>query len=167
MTDAIGRTWQCGTIQVDFSMPERFGLEYTGQDGRKHAPVMLHRAILGSMERQIGVLIEHHAGKFPLWLAPVQTRVLPITEAENAYAKTVLAALNAAGLRAEADYGSDKIGSKIRQATIERVPYMLVVGGREAAAGQVAVRERSGEDRGAMSLEAFLTLARERIAKKV
>ena len=166
VTDAIGRTWQCGTIQIDFSMPERFGLEFTGQDGRKHVPVMIHRAILGSMERQIGVLIEHHAGKFPLWLAPVQVRVLPITEAQDAYAREVLATLGAAGLRAEADFGSDKIGSKIRQATIERVPYMLVVGGREAAAGQVAVRERSGEDRGAMALDAFLALARERIATK-
>ena len=166
VTDAIGRTWQCGTIQVDFSMPERFGLDYTGQDGRKHIPVMLHRAILGSMERQIGVLIEHHAGKFPLWLAPVQARVLPITEAQDGYARATLAALLEAGLRVEADFGSDKIGSKIRQATIERVPYMLVVGSREADAGQVAVRERSGTDLGAMSIEAFLALARDRIAKK-
>ncbi len=166
VTDAIGRTWQCGTIQVDFSMPERFGLEYTGQDGRKHTPVMLHRAILGSMERQIAVLIEHHAGKFPLWLAPVQARVLPITEAQDAYAKEVAARLADAGLRVETDLGTDKVGSKVRQATLERVPYMLVVGGREAAAGQVAVRERSGEDRGAMSLDAFLALARARIDAK-
>jgi len=166
VTDAIGRTWQCGTIQVDFSMPERFGLEYTGQDGRKHTPVMLHRAILGSMERQIAVLIEHHAGKFPLWLAPVQARVLPITEAQDAYAVEVAAKLAAAGLRVETDLGSDKVGSKVRQATLERIPYMLVVGGREAAAGQVAVRERSGEDRGAMPLDAFLELARARTAAR-
>ena len=166
VTDAIGRTWQCGTIQVDFSMPERFGLEYTGQDGRKHTPVMLHRAILGSMERQIAVLIEHHAGKFPLWLAPVQARVLPITEAQDGYAKEVAAKLAAAGLRVETDLGTDKVGSKVRQAILERIPYMLVVGGREAAAGQVAVRERSGEDRGAMALDAFLELARAKIAAK-
>jgi threonyl-tRNA synthetase len=166
VTDAIGRTWQCGTIQVDFSMPERFGLEYTGRDGNKHVPVMLHRVILGSMERQVGVLIEHHAGKFPLWLAPVQARVLPITEAFNAYGEKVHAGLRAAGLRAEIDVAGDKVGAKIRQATIERIPYMLVVGGREAESGQVAVRERSGKDLGAMTLEAFLDLARARIARR-
>jgi threonyl-tRNA synthetase len=167
VTDAIGRTWQCGTIQVDFSMPERFGLEYTGRDGHKHTPVMLHRAILGSMERQIAVLIEHHAGKFPLWLAPVQVKVLPITEAQNPYGEEVLRRLSAEGLRAELDPRSDKIGSKIRDAILERVPYLLVVGGREAASGQVAVRERSGEDRGAMPLAAFLDLARARIQARV
>jgi threonyl-tRNA synthetase len=165
-TDCIGRTWQCGTIQVDFSMPARFGLEYTGQDGRKHVPVMVHRAILGSLERLIAVLVEHHAGKFPLWLAPIQARVLPITSAQDGYAKEVAAKVAAAGLRVEADLGADKIGAKIRQATLERVPFMLVVGGREAAAGQVALRERTGEDRGAMSLDAFLSLAKERIAKR-
>lgn len=166
VTDCIGRTWQCGTIQVDFSMPERFGLEYTGRDGNKHVPVMLHRAILGSMERQIAVLVEHHAGKFPLWLAPVQARVLPITDALNDYARGVVARLAEAGLRVELDASSDKIGAKIRQATLERVPYMLVVGQREAAAGQVAVRERTGEDRGAMDLDAFLALARARVAAR-
>ncbi len=166
VTDCIGRTWQCGTIQVDFSMPERFGLEYTGRDGNKHVPVMLHRAILGSMERQIAVLVEHHAGKFPLWLAPVQARVLPITEALNDYARGVVATLAAAGVRVELDASSDKVGAKIRQATIERIPYMLVVGQREAAAGQVAVRERSGDDKGAMSVEAFLDLYCARVAAR-
>jgi threonyl-tRNA synthetase len=166
VTDAIGRSWQCGTVQVDFSMPARFGLEYTGKDGNKHVPVMIHRAILGAVERLIAVLVEHHAGKFPLWLAPVQARVLPITEAQNAYAKEVLGKLEAAGLRAEIDLANEKVGAKIRQATIERIPYMLVIGGREAAAGQAAVRERSGEDRGPMDLEAFLALARERIASR-
>ncbi len=166
VTDAIGRTWQCGTIQVDFSMPERFDLEYTGQDGNKHRPVMLHRAILGSMERSLGVLIEHHAGKFPLWLAPVQARVLPITEAFNAYGEGVRERLAAAGLRAEIDSGHDKVGAKIRQATIERIPYMLVVGAREAESGQVAVRERSGKDLGAMTLDAFLALTKARLERR-
>jgi threonyl-tRNA synthetase len=166
VADSIGRTWQCGTIQVDYSMPERFDLEYTGRDGNKHRPVMIHRAILGSFERLIGVLIEHHAGKFPLWLAPVQARVLPITEAQDAYAKEVLSRLLAAGIRAEVDLASEKVGAKIRQATIERIPYMLVVGGREAAAGKVAVRERSGEDRGPMDLDVFLAVAREKIASR-
>jgi threonyl-tRNA synthetase len=166
VTDAIGRTWQCGTIQVDFSMPLRFGLEYTGQDGRKHVPVMLHRAILGSMERQIAVLIEHHAGKFPLWLAPVQAKVLTITDAQNEHAEKVRARLAAAGLRVEADLRPDKIGAKIRNATLERVPYMLVVGAREAEQGQVAVRERSGKDLGAMGLDAVEALLKEQVARR-
>jgi threonyl-tRNA synthetase len=155
VTDAIGRTWQCGTIQVDFSMPVRFGLEYTGKDGNKHVPVMLHRAILGSMERQIAVLIEHHAGKFPVWLAPVQAKVLTITEAQNPYGEQVRARLAAAGLRVELDARADKIGSKIRDATLERVPWLLVVGAREAEKGQVAVRERGGLDHGPTDLAAF------------
>ena len=155
VTDAIGRTWQCGTVQVDFSMPLRFGLEYTGKDGNKHVPVMLHRAILGSMERQIAVLIEHHAGKFPVWLAPVQAKVLSITEAQNAYAEQVRARLAAAGVRVEVDQRADKIGSKIRDALLERVPWLLGVGGREAEKGQVAVRERGGTDHGPMDLAAF------------
>ena len=166
VTDAIGRTWQCGTIQVDFSMPERFGLVYTGKDGQKHTPVMIHRAILGSFERLIGVLIEHHAGKFPLWLAPVQAKVLPITEAQNDYATEVLAQLKAAGIRAQADLRGDKIGSKIRDATLERVPYMLVVGGREAEAGAVAVRERGGKDQGPQPLEGFIAMARDLIDRR-
>jgi threonyl-tRNA synthetase len=163
VTDAIGRTWQCGTVQVDFSMPLRFGLEYTGRDGNKHVPVMLHRAILGSMERQIAVLIEHHAGKFPVWLAPVQAKVLSITEAQNAYAEQVRARLAAAGLRVEVDLRPDKIGSKIRDALLERVPWLLVVGGREAEKGQVAVRERGGKDHGALDLAAFETRLLEQV----
>ena len=166
VTDALGRSWQCGTIQVDFSMPARFGLEYVGNDSRKHTPVMIHRAIVGSMERFIGILIEHHAGKFPLWLAPVQARVLSITEAQADFAKQVERQLRDAGLRVHADVRGDKIGAKIREATLARVPYMLVVGGREAEAGTVAVRERGGEDLGAMSVEAFLELARERITTR-
>ena len=160
VTDAIGRSWQLGTVQVDFSMPERFGLEYTGRDGNRHTPVMIHRAILGAMERFVGILIEHHAGKFPTWLAPVQAKVLPITEAQNEYAEAVLARLQAAGVRAEADLRGDKIGAKIRDATLERVPYMLVVGKREAEGRQVAVRTRAGEDLGPQALEAFLERVR-------
>jgi threonyl-tRNA synthetase len=166
VTDAIGRTWQCGTIQVDFSMPLRFGLEYTGQDGRKHTPVMLHRAILGSMERQVAVLIEHHAGKFPLWLAPVQAKVLTITDAQNDYARTVLARLAAAGLRVGIDVRPDKIGAKIREATLERVPWILVVGDREAQAGKVAVRERGGKDHGPMDVAAFEALALDLVRRR-
>ncbi len=166
VTDAIGRTWQCGTIQVDFSMPERFGLEYTGRDGNRHRPVMIHRAILGSFERLIGVLIEHHAGRFPTWLAPVQAKVLSITEAHGAYAREVLARLEAAGLRAEVDLRGDKIGAKIRDATLERVPYLLVVGGREAESGQVAVRRGGGEDLGPMPLQDFLGRVKTEIERR-
>lgn len=156
VTDALNRSWQLGTIQVDFSMPARFGLDYTGSDGQKHTPVMVHRAILGSMERFIGILIEHHAGKFPIWLAPQQARVLPITEAQNDYAREVLGTLRARGVRAEADLRGDKIGAKIREATLQRVPYMLVIGGREAEQQMVALRERDGTDHGAIPLEEFI-----------
>ncbi len=159
VTDALGRSWQCGTVQVDFSMPERFGLEYTGRDGAKHTPVMIHRAILGSMERFVGILIEHYAGKFPLWLAPVQAKVLSITEKQADYALEVSRQLQAAGVRAEADIRGDKVGSKIRDATLERVNYMLVVGGREAESGQVDVRTRAGDRLGAMSPDEFVARA--------
>jgi threonyl-tRNA synthetase len=166
VTDALGRSWQLGTIQIDFSMPARFGLVYTGSDGQKHTPVMIHRAILGAMERFVGILIEHHAGKFPLWLAPVQAKVLSITEKQAAYAEDVARQLVQAGVRAQADVRGDKVGSKIRDATLERVPYMLVVGQREADGGQVAVRERSGEDLGPMDVGAFLALAREKLENR-
>ncbi len=163
VTDALGRSWQCGTVQIDFSMPKRFGLEYVGQDGGRHTPVMIHRAVLGSMERFIGILVEHHAGKFPVWLAPVQAKILPITGAEDAYAEEVASRLRAADLRVETDLRSDKIGAKIRDATLERVPLMLVVGKREAAEGKVAVRLRSGEDLGPMGLDELTGLAHEMI----
>jgi threonyl-tRNA synthetase len=166
VADSLGRTWQCGTVQVDYSMPARFGLEYTGRDGGKHVPVMIHRAIVGSFERLIGILVEHHAGRLPPWLAPEQARVLPITGAQDAYARSVLARLREAGMRAEADLRGDKIGAKIRQATLERVPWLLVVGAREAEAGTVALREGTGEDRGPVALDAFLATARERIASR-
>ncbi len=164
ITDALGRSWQCGTVQIDFSMPRRFGLEYVGADGERHVPVMIHRAIVGSMERFIGILIEHHAGKFPFWLAPVQVKVLTITDDQNEYAEHVIGTLREAGIRAEGDLrGGEKLNAKVRDATLERVPYLLVVGKREAAEGKVAVRRQSGENLGPMDLDAFLELAHEMI----
>jgi threonyl-tRNA synthetase len=153
--DAIGRIWQLGTIQVDWNLPERFDLEYTGEDNQKHRPVMIHRALFGSIERFFGVLIEHYAGAFPLWLAPVQVTVLPITDRINAYAETVMDELRAAGFRVESNLKSDKIGAKIREAQLQKVPYMLVLGDKELEENKVAVRERKQGDIGAMSLDEF------------
>jgi threonyl-tRNA synthetase len=158
--DCLGRLWQCATIQCDFTMPERFELEYVGSDNQPHRPVMVHRVILGSIERFIGVLIEHYAGAFPAWLAPVQAMVLPITDAQNDYVREVVARLIAEGFRAAGDLRNEKIGYKIREATKQKVPYMLVVGEKERAAGTVAPRTRKGEDRGAMPLEAFIEVLR-------
>ncbi len=160
--DAIGRVWQLGTIQLDFNLPERFKLEYTGEDNQKHQPIMIHRALFGSIERFFGVLIEHYAGAFPLWLAPVQVAVLPITDRINEYADTVAKELKDAGFRVEANLKSDKIGAKIRDAQLQKVPYMLVLGDQELEAGKVAVRERKEGDIGAMSLEEF----REKITRQ-
>jgi len=151
--DSIGRMWQCGTVQLDFSMPARFELEYTGSDGRLHTPVLIHRAILGSLERFFGILIEDTAGKFPLWLAPVQARVMTVTDASKEYALSVLARLEEAGLRAEADVRNEKIGYKIRRATVENVPYMLVVGENEQASGTAALRHRKLGDLGPKPLD--------------
>ena len=153
--DAIGRIWQLGTIQLDWNLPERFGLEYTGEDGQKHRPLMIHRALFGSIERFFGVLIEHYAGAFPLWLAPVQVAVLPITDRINEYASEVAAELRGAGFRVETNLKSDKIGAKIRDAQINKVPYMLVLGDKELEERTIAVRERKQGDIGAMSLEEF------------
>src|SRR5688500_10386266 len=153
--DAIGRIWQLGTIQLDFNLPERFELEYTGEDNQKHRPVMIHRALFGSIERFFGVLIEHYAGAFPLWLAPVQVAVLPITDRINEYAESIAAKLKEAGFRVESNTKSDKIGAKIRDAQMQKVPYMLVLGDQELEAKTVAVRERKEGDIGAMSLEEF------------
>jgi len=158
--DAIGRLWQLGTVQWDFNMPERFGLEYVGEDNRPHRPVMVHRALFGSIERFFGVLIEHYAGAFPLWLAPVQAAVLPITDRADEYAEGVARELRAAGLRVETNLRGDKIGAKIRQAQLQKVPFMLVVGDREMEEGQVAVRERSRGDIGAMPVAEFKEMAR-------
>jgi threonyl-tRNA synthetase len=164
LKDSLSRVWQCGTIQVDFSMPERLGAEYVAEDGSRRVPVMLHRAILGSMERVIGILIEEHAGKLPCWLAPVQAVALSITDAQGAYAEEVAKILRKQGFRTESDLRNEKIGLKIREHTLQRVPYLLVVGGRELENRTVAVRTRSGADLGAMSLEAFAEKLREEVA---
>lgn len=153
--DAIGRIWQLGTIQLDFNLPERFGLEYTGDDNQKHRPYMIHRALFGSIERFFGVLVEHYVGAFPLWLAPVQVAVLPITDRINEYAEMVAAELRKGGFRVEANTKSDKIGAKIRDAQLQKVPYMLVLGDKELEEQKVAVRERKQGDIGAMSLQEF------------
>ncbi len=161
--DALGREWQLGTIQFDFNLPERFHLTYTGADGAEHQPYMVHRALLGSLERFFGILIEHYAGAFPTWLAPVQAKVLPITDAQHEAAKAVLSKLATADLRVEADWSNDKIGAKIRKATMAKIPYMLVLGGREAEAGLVAVRSREKGDLGTMTPEAFIELIKQEI----
>src|SRR2546427_566481 len=157
--DAIGRLWQLGTVQRDFNLPERFQLEYIGEDNKPHRPVMVHRALFGSIERFFGVLIEHYAGAFPMWLAPVQVAVLTITDRINEYAESVARTLRAAGLRVEVNARSDKIGAKIRDAQLQKVPFMLILGDREMEQSKVAVRERSKGDIGAMSLEEFIKLA--------
>ena len=155
LADSLGRTWQCGTIQLDFQMPERFELDYVGEDGEKHRPVMIHRALLGSIERFIGVITEHFAGAFPAWLSPVQVKILPVTDRAIEYAKTTAAQLDSEGFRVEVDERNEKIGKKIREATLEKVPFMLVVGDRDMEAGTVSVRTRGGEDLGAMPLADF------------
>ena len=154
--DSLGRTWQCGTIQLDYQLPGRFDLEYTGADGEKHCPVMIHRVVFGSIERFIGIITEHFAGAFPVWLSPVQVKVMPITDRTADYAKDVAAKLSAAGVRVETDLRNEKIGYKIREAQMQKTPYMLVIGDREAESGAVAVRTRGGEDLGAMPLDEFI-----------
>ncbi len=156
LVDAIGRLWQCSTIQVDFNIPERFDVTYVGEDGKPHRPVMIHRALLGSLERFIGCLVEHYAGAFPLWLAPEQVVVVPIAERHHEYAAQVGRKLRRAGLRVRVDKRSESVSYKIREAQVQKIPYMLVVGDREAAAGQVAVRRRDGTDEGAVDLEALI-----------
>src|SRR4029078_11191874 len=155
LKDGIGRGWQCGTMQVDFSMPGRLGAEYVGEDNTRHTPVMLHRAIVGSLERFIGILIEHYAGAFPLWLAPVQAVVLNITERQALYAQQVAERLKSAGLRVGVDLRNEKISYKIREHSLQKLPYQLVVGDKEMQAESVAVRTRSGEDLGAMRFDEF------------
>ena len=158
--DAIGRLWQLGTVQWDFNLPELFGLEYIGEDNKPHRPVMVHRALFGSIERFFGVLIEHYAGAFPLWLAPVQVAVLPITDRINEYAEDIAQQLRNEHLRVEANLRSEKIGAKIREAQLRKVPFMLVLGDREMEERNVAVRERSKGDIGVMSLGEFTGMAR-------
>ena len=158
LKDSIGRTWQCGTIQLDFQMPQRFDLEYTGEDGEKHRPIMIHRVAFGSIERFIGILIEHYAGKFPVWLAPVQVKVLTLTERTEDYAKAFAAEMSEKGLRAATDLRNEKIGYKIREALLEKVPYIAVVGDKEAAEGAVSVRKRGEEKSVVMKKEDFIAL---------
>ena len=164
--DCLGRTWQCGTIQLDSQLPERFNLEYIGEDGLKHRPVMIHRVVFGSIERFIGVITEHFAGAFPLWLTPVQVKVLPVTERAHEYANQIAAKLDEAGIRAESDLRSEKLGYKIREAQMQKIPYMLVVGDRDMENGTVSVRTRKGDDLGAMTPDAFLSKCLTEIATK-
>jgi threonyl-tRNA synthetase len=166
ITDAIGRKWQCATIQLDYQQPENFDLKYIGADNSEHRPVVIHRAILGSFERFIALLLEHYAGAFPLWLAPVQVAVLPIADRHVPYAAAVRAQVAAAGLRVELDDRQEKIGYKIREAQLQKVPYMLVVGDRESAESRVAVRSRSGGDQGSRTIEEFLTAALEEVKSR-
>jgi threonyl-tRNA synthetase len=166
VTDAIGRKWQCATIQLDYMQPENFDLKYIGADNTEHRPVVIHRAIFGSFERFIAILIEHYAGAFPLWLAPIQASVLPIADRHLDYARDVRDHLKTAGLRVNLDERQEKIGYKIREAQLQKVPYMLVVGDREVAEGTVSVRTRAGGDQGPKSVRDFLELTREEIAKK-
>lgn len=166
LQDSLGRTWQCGTIQLDMQLPERFELEYTGADGEKHRPVMIHRVVFGSIERFIGVITEHFAGAFPVWLSPVQVKVMPITDRAADYAKSVAAKLDAAKVRVETDLRNEKIGYKIREAQMQKIPYMLVVGDKEAEAGTVSVRTRAGVDLGAMPLDEFMAKIGEQIASR-
>ncbi len=163
VTDALGRKWQCATIQLDYQLPQRFGLKYIGADNAEHCPVVIHRAIFGSFERFIALLIEHYAGAFPLWLAPLQVMVVPIVDRHVDYARTVVSRLAAAGLRVELDDRQEKIGYKIREAQLQKIPYMLVIGDREAADGTVAVRTRTGGDQGAQAVDAFIAAAREEV----
>ena len=166
LEDSIGRTWQCGTIQLDMQMPQRFDLEYTGADGEKHRPVMIHRVAFGSVERFIGILIEHFAGAFPTWLSPVQVKVLPISDKYMEYANTVLTQLNDAGIRAEIDTRAEKIGYKIREARLQKIPYMLVVGAKEEEEKVVSVRSRFKGDEGQKDLQAFIADILEEIRTK-
>ncbi|MGI9246612.1 MAG: His/Gly/Thr/Pro-type tRNA ligase C-terminal domain-containing protein, partial [Steroidobacteraceae bacterium] len=166
LRDAIGRDWQCGTLQVDFVLPERLGAEYVGEDGAAHRPVMLHRAILGSMERFLGILIENHAGKFPAWLAPVQAVVMNITDAQADYVREATDFLKNQGLRVEMDLRNEKVGFKIREHTLQRVPYLLVAGGREAGENTLAVRTRAGKDLGSMGLGTLASKLAEEVASR-
>lgn len=166
LEDSLGRTWQCGTIQLDFQLPERFEIEYTGADGQKHRPVMIHRVVFGSIERFIGILTEHFAGAFPLWLAPVQVKVIPVSEKYNGYANTVLSDLKNAGLRAELDERPEKMGFKIREAQLKKIPYMLIVGEKEQESGTVSIRARDKGDEGAVAVRDFCDMAAKKIRER-
>lgn len=167
LKDSLGRTWQCGTLQLDFQMPRKFGMTYIGEDGEKHIPVMIHRAIFGSVERFIGILTEHYAGAFPTWLAPVQAEIIPITDAQAAYADALAARLKEQGVRVEVDHRSEKMGYKIREATVQKIPYMLVVGAKEAEAGSVSLRSYKNGNQGDMPLDAFIDQITQEIKNRV
>jgi threonyl-tRNA synthetase len=164
--DSLGRSWQCGTIQVDFSMPERFDLEYVANDSSRKRPVMVHRAIYGSIERFLGILIEHYGGAFPLWLAPVQVRVMTISERQIDAAREMIRELKKEGFRVEEDFTSEKIGYKIREAEMQKIPYVFVIGDREMESGKPAVRKRGKQDLGAQDLKEFIALLKNEIAEK-
>ncbi|HHV71184.1 MAG TPA: threonine--tRNA ligase, partial [Clostridia bacterium] len=167
LQDCLGRTWQCGTIQLDFQMPEKFDLTYIGEDGQKHRPVMIHRVVFGSIERFIGILTEHYAGAFPLWLAPVQVKILPITDKVKEYAEKLKDELFRLGIRVELDSRNEKIGYKIREAQLEKVPYMVIIGEKEANNESVSVRSRSRGDLGVKPVEEFKQTILEEIKAKV
>ena len=166
LQDSLGRTWQCGTIQLDMQLPERFELEYVGADGEKHRPVMIHRVVFGSIERFIGVITEHFAGAFPTWLAPVQVKVMPITDRVDDYAKHIAQRLDELGFRVETDLRNEKIGYKIREAQSQKIPYMIIVGDKEAENGTISVRTRSGGDEGAMSVDSFVEKLSEEVSTR-
>jgi threonyl-tRNA synthetase len=166
ITDALGRSWQCGTCQIDFQMPERFDLTYQGEDNADHRPVMIHRALLGSMERFVGILVEHYAGRFPVWLAPVQAAVLPVADRHNAYATEVADRLTDAAVRCRVDDRSESVGKKIHDAEVAKVPYMLVVGDREQADGAVSVRSHAEGDIGAESLNDFAARVNREVSER-
>jgi threonyl-tRNA synthetase len=167
LKDAIGRMWQCATVQCDFALPDRFELEFVGADGERHRPIMLHRVILGSIDRFLGVLIEHFAGAFPAWMSPVQVKILTITDRSANYARSVAGRLREEGFRVELDLRNEKIGYKIREARLEKVPYMLILGDKEADTGTVALRHREDGDRGIVSLEDFVEGVRDQMAPPV
>ncbi len=166
LEDSIGRTWQCGTIQLDFQLPQRFNAEYIGADGQKHRPIMIHRVVLGSIERFIGILTEHYAGKFPTWLSPVQVRILPITDRNNDYTDSVERALKAAGVRVESDKRQEKTGFKVREAQLAKIPYMLVVGDKEQADGTVCIRRRDNTGMETVTLDEFIVMITREIADR-
>jgi threonyl-tRNA synthetase len=162
--DSSGREWQCATIQLDFQMPQRFKLTYTGQDGAEHTPAVIHRVIYGSLERFIGIILEHYKGTLPVWLSPVQVRVIPLSDEHKGYASRVTESLTGAGVRAEVDFESGTMGAKIRNAQLLKIPYMLILGKKEEDATTVAVRTRSGEQRFGVELEDFLSEVKEKVA---
>lgn len=166
LEDSLGRTWQCGTIQLDFQLPQRFEIDYTGEDGEKHRPIMIHRVVFGSIERFIGILIEHFAGKFPTWLSPVQVKVLPVSEKSHEYASSVYEQLKAAGIRVDIDHRDEKIGYKIREAQLKKIPYMLVIGENESANGTITVRSRDKGDLGSAQLSDFIESIKKEIETK-